>query len=289
MTRIGLCVDDFGLKPSINQAVAQLVDMGLVTAVGCMSTAPAWREGATELRHARSDRTDVGLHLNLTEGWATNGDDVVMPLPRLILRSLVRGLPRAALERTVKHQLDAFEDGFGAAPDFVDGHQHVHQLPQVRDVLLAELRRRYPKRLPWLRSTAAPRSGTLAARAKQQVIESLGCARLQRMSKAAGHAMNRALLGVYGFDADEARYLALLERWLAQAQDGDLLMMHPAMPQEPVDNPRLGVPSGPLHGDVIAAAREVEYRVLTAHGAQLLQRHGIEPTRISHWARAHGS
>lgn len=274
--RVALCVDDFGLKPQVNEAVARLVDAGVVTVVGCKGTGAAWTAGAALLRGSRRARIDVGLHLNLTQRLDGSGDDLMMPLPQLIAMSLLRALPEERLKRTVVHQLEAFEAAFGEPPDFVDGHQHVHQLPQVRQVLLQaleSLRQRHPGVRPWLRYTGARGGG---ASLKHRVIEALGAHALRREARTRGHAMNRALLGVYGFDADEQQYRQRLETWLSEAQDGDLLMLHPAVPRAE------GTPVEVTpEGDGIAAAREVEYRVLTADAVALLARHGVQPTRLS--------
>ena len=40
------------------------------------------------------------------------------------------------MTREVRAQFEAFADAFGRPPDFVDGHQHVHLFPQVREAVL---------------------------------------------------------------------------------------------------------------------------------------------------------
>ena len=42
---------------------------------------------------------------------------------------------------------DAFVDAFGRAPDFIDGHQHVHLFPQVSDAVLDVVKAEAPGRL----------------------------------------------------------------------------------------------------------------------------------------------
>ena len=281
MRLVALCVDDFGLKPEVNEAVLRLADAGVVTTVGCMSTGPAWTCGAAALSGPRRARLDVGLHLNLTDRMPHGGDDLVMPLPRLIGLSLLRALPMASLIRTIEHQLDRFVEVFGELPDFIDGHQHVHQLPQVRRALMQVIDRRLQpahgstpplgRWRPWLRQTAAPRGGS-APGFKHRVIEALGAQALSRLAAARGLPMNRTLLGVYGFDGTGVDYRARLKHWLTQAQNGDLLMMHPAVPPQEMTHdapsPLQGHSQGGGLGDVIARAREVEYAVLAQEGRQ---------------------
>ncbi len=290
MKRVILCVDDFGLKPEVNEAVAELADAGVVSATGCMSQGPAWREGAGLLKGERRHRLDVGLHFNLTEPFAGAWS---MPLARVIGMACVHAINPQALQRAVCTQLDAFEDAWGAAPDFVDGHQHVHQLPQVRQVLLTELQRRYggtshdgsdaaTGTLPWLRHTRAGRDGA-GVDFKQRVIEALGAAPLAQQARAAGFRLNGALWGVYGFDADTAGYAQRLRAWLARAQEGDVLMMHPATPAKaaaPIVKPGTDEIEDPI-ADPIADARVVEYTVLKERGGEMLAQAGVQAGRMA--------
>src|SRR5678816_751997 len=145
-----------------------------------------------------------------------------------------RHLDAHRVDTEVRAQLDAFEDALGRGPDFVDGHQHVHQLPVVRDALLDELSRRYRSALPWLRSTRAahgwPRPSASAWRdaAKARVVAALGGPGLAKRARLRGFAQNRRLCGVYDFSADEERFLTRLDGWLEACRTGDLLMCHPS-------------------------------------------------------------
>ena len=278
--RLVVCVDDFGLKPAINRAAIELAQAGVVTAISCMSEGPAWADGARALADC-ADRVDVGLHLNLSEGYSGLG--MARPdgrpawhrsLGAVVLCAYLGQLKPAVIEREIACQLDAFERHWGQGPDFVDGHQHVHQLPGVRELLLAQLHQRYRQRLPWLRHTGGPGEGVRRPWAfKPALIEALGAAGLQRQARALGLRQNRTLLGVHGFDADETAYVQLLERWFEQARDGDELMCHPAVAVA------AGEPIQLIDG--IAKSREVEFRVLCGQGRRLMQAAGVEPARLS--------
>ena len=299
MKRVILCVDDFGLSPEVNEAVAELVDARVVSATSCLSLGPAWPDGAALLSGPRREHLDVGLHLNLTEAFAA-APALAMPLPLLIARALLRSLDPEWLKQAVCKQLDAFEAVWGAAPDYVDGHQHVHQLPQVREVLLTELSRRYGAAdpdsagglhgshhargaastggasggLPWLRLTRARRTRP-GIGLKQRVIEALGSSAFERQARRAGFRLNGALLGVYGFDDDASAYASRFQAWLSQAQDGDVLMMHPARPLREAAPPPHQSPRG------IDAARAVEYAVLRDMGTPLLAQAGVQAHRMA--------
>lgn len=256
--RLGICVDDFGLGEGVDQAVLALARQGRISATSCMVGAARWRADAPALRDVDPAALDVGLHLDLT-GFPFDAR-LRLPLPHWLARSHLGLVPRTALRREIDAQLDAFEQALGRPPAHVDGHQHVHQLPVVRDALLDALEARYRDHRPWLRRTRRPRGER--AGGKAWLIEALGCMALARLAQAKGYGQNGHLLGVYDFEGDAQRYLALVGAWLRSAQDGDLMMCHPATQLVP--------------GDAIAPARVWEYQVLAgpAFGA-LLEREGV--------------
>lgn len=262
MSRRGLCLcaDDYGLHPKVNAAVLRLIEHDRLQATSAMVGAPGWREGVGALSRAKQaapERLDLGLHLDLTEYPLT------LPPRGLAGWWLAGAGAEPALRREIAAQLDAFESALGQAPDYVDGHQHVHQFPRVRDALMEELSLRYPRRQPWLRST---RRGT--AGFKPALIQALGQRGLARRAALLGFRQNRRLLGVYDFDGDALRYAARLRGWLHVSGDGDLLMCHPAL--------------GLVPGDGIAEARVREMEILDSPLLDAeLGRLGIETAPMS--------
>ncbi len=264
--RLAVCVDDFGLNTAIDHSVFELAAQQRISATSCMVDGPAWHASLPALRAELAGRIDLGLHLNLTEdlpgrparhGWTA-----------LVCRAFAGGLDRRWLQREIARQLDAFAQATGQAPDFIDGHRHVHQLPGVREPLLQAVRQRGWQ--PWWRNTL-PAPGVQRPwpeRFKAQVIARLGGPGLRHRLRALGLAHNRHLLGVYGF-AQGGAHLPRLAAWLAAADDGDLLMCHTAM-------------SSPRADDPIAAARPIEHEALSSPAfGQLLARHGCRVTRLS--------
>ena len=65
------------------------------------------------------------------------------------MRGTLRLLDRNRLAIEIATQLKAFVTAFGRAPDFVDGHQHVHLFPQVREPLLEMVKEVAPQ--AWVR------------------------------------------------------------------------------------------------------------------------------------------
>lgn len=246
-----VCADDCGLDAGVNAAIMRLVEMQRVHATGVLVGAPAWRAAATWLRQQQAGALDVGLHLDFTEYPLAAG--MRHNLSALIRRCWLGALDAANVRAEIRAQLDAFEDRLGRAPDFVDGHQHVHQFPVIREALLAELLARYPGARPWLRATRCRLHPAMVAgvagACKAQLIEVLGAARLAALARQHGFVQNAALLGVYGFSGGQARYVALLRGWLALARKGDVLMCHPGR--------------AAASGTGLALAREAEFQVLS--------------------------
>ncbi len=245
------CADDYALDPGAVEAIDELLARGRLHATSVLSDAPLWPAAARQLAAAPAD---VGLHLNLTQSLRPRQASV-WPLPALIARCWTGRLPVAPVREAIRRQLDAFEDGIGRAPDFVDGHQHVHQFPGVREPLLEELRARYPQARPWLRDTRPP-PGLRDLKARG--IGALGAAALVREALEGGFAVSAALVGVYGFDLERAALLLRLGEWIAAGGDRCVLMCHPA--------------TRAAAGDPIGAARRVEYELL-ASGAYEARMH----------------
>ncbi len=253
---IALCADDYALHPLVDEAVQRLALQGRLSATSCMTTAPRWRQAAPALAGLHP-RLSLGLHFNLTEG---HGEHAGAGIGAVIAQAYTDRLDRAALRDAWKQQLDAFEDALGRAPDFIDGHQHVHQLPGVRAALMQELHERYSAkaaRLPWVRSTAP--AGQLWRDPKAATIALLGGWTATRRLRRQGVPVNHGFGGVYGFDAPTPEgYGRHMAHWLAQLAPGSLMMCHPA--------------TAPVEGDAIGTQRAVEYAYLRSDAfAQALE------------------
>ena len=256
-----VCVDDYGLHTGVNEAVLRLVALGRISAVSCMVGAPEWSRGAGVLRAIAPSMLDAGLHFDLTEFPLQKS--LRRPLGRWIAQSQLRLVDRAAMKVEIEAQLDRFETGLGRMPAHVDGHQHVHQFPVIRDLLLDVLSARYGSNKPWLRSTRAAIPGGKAA-----IIEALGARGLESLARRGGYLQNLRMLGVYDFSGGAARFSALLEEWLGAAREGDMLVCHPAT-------------SAP-GADPIGTARIDEFGVLAGDEfARQLAANGLRVTRLA--------
>jgi predicted glycoside hydrolase/deacetylase ChbG (UPF0249 family) len=252
-----VCADDFAIDAGAVEAIVELIERGRVTATSALVDAPHWRAAAAALparpRGAAGPRgADIGLHLNLTQPFPAPGGTRApqrWPLGELIVRCALRAIEPAVLQAEIERQLDAFEDAVGRRPDYIDGHQHVHQLAGVREALVTAVLQRYGTDAPWLRSTRPP-EGVRGIKACG--IAALGDRHLRALASGARLRVSRCLAGVYDFRAatgvERERYRQQLGRWLQLGPDGTVLMCHPAT-RAAADDP-------------IGAARAMEYATL---------------------------
>ena len=263
---IVFCADDFGLEAGVDQAIVALAKLGRISATGCLVQAPNFEQSAQALKGLP---IDLGLHLNLTEPLGQTG--LCLPLGQLLWRTYSGLIAKQAIAEQIDIQLDLFEKHVGQAPDFIDGHLHVHQFPVVRELLLQSIQRRYAHKLPWIRDTrAAPMSAQLPVmqRLKARLIGALGASSLVRLAQQAGIQTNQGFAGAYDFDRPHPAYERMLNAWLEQAASHMLFMVHPA-----------------THASATLAFgvdRVEEYRVLSGGAfAAGLQQRGLQITRLS--------
>lgn len=204
--------------------------MGRLTAVSCLSGSAAWAESARMLV-GLPRRVLRGLHFNLTLRRPLSMDlrrhwPEFPGLPALLLQAGLHTLPLQAIAVEWRAQWDAFVERTGRLPDFIDGHQHVHHLPGVRELILSQLRPGVA-----VRSTGRLLGPGFAF--KRAVIAATGGRCLATLLERQGRAHNRALAGVYDFRQTD--YRALMQGWLRQLPPrGALLFCHPGAGDDPI-------------------------------------------------------
>jgi predicted glycoside hydrolase/deacetylase ChbG (UPF0249 family) len=232
--RICLCADDFGISSSVNIAIRDLVVRGRLNATSVLVAAPSFDRGearALDALNSVEPRVAIGLHLALTApfcplstDFAPLRDGAFLPLVATASRAVMRRFARDALVHEISSQMQAFAAAFGRPPDFVDGHQHVHLLPQIGDALLHVVKETAPH--AWVRQCgrALPFAARLADR-KALILDAFSH-RFRRAAAALGVRTNPAFAGAYEFD-DGAGFAALFPRFLDALPDGGVVMCHP--------------------------------------------------------------
>ncbi|MCO4053566.1 MAG: ChbG/HpnK family deacetylase [Bosea sp.] len=272
MSRLVLCADDYALTDGVSRAILELLASRRISATGAMTSRPGWKGWAAPLL-VYADVADLGVHLNLTCAAPLGSMPNLcregrFPGLRTVIRAaLTSAAARDEIAREIARQLAAFEDATGRAPDFIDGHQHVHAMPGVRSLLLDAVARRYAPGSLYIRdpadSIAAIRNRGVAV-PKALVIAALsrgfGSAARKR-----GFPVNAGFSGISPFDP--ARDFARdLERFVIAPGPRHLMMCHPGF----VDDELRAL-------DPVVETRMQEFEVLR-HGALP---GGFQPARFS--------
>lgn len=241
MKRLILCADDYALAPGVSRAIRELAAAGRLNATSVMTPGPGLAVEAERLLAVAPSGFQIGLHVTLTGGLTP------LTAPRfamaegispLLVRAHLRRLDRPAIEAEVEAQMQAFIVAFGRPPDFVDGHQHAHLLPAIRDVVVAATERHAPG--AWIRQCGGPRGAGEGV--KGRIIAALS--RGLRRTLARHHIpTNPAFSGAYDFRR-APDFAAIFPRFLKGLPDGALVMVHPGHVDEalkgrdPVHEPR---------------------------------------------------
>jgi predicted glycoside hydrolase/deacetylase ChbG (UPF0249 family) len=271
LRRIWICADDYGIALGVNAAIRDLILRGRINATSVMVTAPSFtRSEARSLAmlNAASQRVAIGLHVTLTapfrpltREFMPLREDAFPPLQVLLRSSILRRLDRERIAAEIAAQIDAFAAMFGRLPDFVDGHQHVHIFPQLRDAMLRVVKDKAAQ--AWVRQCG--RKGFGFCDRKALLLDHFSRA-FRRRARTHGIATNPAFAGTYDF-MDDADFAQLFPRFLARLPEGSVVMCHPGFVDDELT--RL---------DPLTNAREREHaffahddfpKLLAAHGLRL--------------------
>ena len=168
-------------------------------------------------------------------------------------------------------QLQAFLSAFGHLPDFIDGHQHVHLLPQVRNAFLKVVSEIAPN--AWVRQCGRARAGRRLHDRKALVLDVLSLGFKSQASRR-GLVTNPAFAGAYNF-SPKANYARIFPRFLNGLPDGGLVMCHPGFVDAELETL-----------DSLTILREHEFAffnsdaypaVLAQHGVELAEPSGESP------------
>ncbi len=211
MRKIWLCADDYAIAPAVDAAIRDLLVRGRLNATSVMAVAPSFSSEAPPLAALIAERrAAIGLHLTLTgpfrplTAFRPLCERAFPPLAAMARLAFFRRLDKTALAREIEAQLAQFAAAFGRAPDFVDGHQHVHLFPQICEEMLAAVKRAAPA--AWVRQCGS----ALPLRILLQDFKTLALSVLsrgfRRRAAALGLKTNPAFAGVY--DLDDCRRAA---------------------------------------------------------------------------------
>jgi chitin disaccharide deacetylase len=232
--RIWLCADDYGISPSVNTAIRDLVARGRINATSVMVVAPSFHRSeakALDILNTGETRVAIGLHATftapfspLTSQFKPLREGRFLPLLRLGTRAFLHRLDVVALVEEVGAQLRRFIDVFGRPPAFIDGHQHAHLFPQIRQAVLEVAARKAPA--AWVRQCGSPFRPTERLGDRKGLVLDLLSRTFRRRADALGVVTNPAFSGAYEF-VDRAVFAELFPHFLDRLPDKGVVMCHP--------------------------------------------------------------
>lgn len=258
MKRIVLGADDYGQAEAVSRGIIDLILADRLTATSALVNFEHWPAHARWLLPCR-EKALLGLHLNLTEGiplsvsFKKQYGDRFPSLGALLLRASMRRLSQAAVADELAAQLAAFKSAMGFYPAYLDGHQHVHHFPIVRDALRQVYEAAGLKSLGVrVRSVHRHTHWTsLLQDPKASIIEWTGAnALLNQWLIPERIPHNTSFEGIYAF-SDSQQCRRYFQRFLANIQDGGMIMCHPGR-------------SSQTGGDPIGLSRYDEYQYLAS-------------------------
>jgi predicted glycoside hydrolase/deacetylase ChbG (UPF0249 family) len=267
LRRIWLCADDYGISPGVNRGIRDLIGRGRLNATSAMVVGPAiGRDEVSALQAvvAASPHCAIGLHVTLTAPFRPLtmhfqplDGGMFLSFRKLLRAGWLRRLDPEIVQAELRVQLATFNDLFGRAPDFVDGHQHVQLFPRVRDAFLAAVKQAAPN--AWVRQGG--RHQPLARRlgAPKALMLDLLSAQFRNRAARAGIAFNPGFAGAYDWTR-QPDFGALMRQFLEGLPEHGVVMCHPGFVDETLASL-----------DPFTVQREHEHAFLASeHFAQLL-------------------
>jgi hypothetical protein len=233
-----LCADDYAISQGVSEGILKLADLGRISATSCMPASPLWPEHA-KLLIPYAEKIDVGIHLTLTDQTPLGTLPLTAPenkLPsfgKLLTKSITKRINLDEVRQEIELQIDAFVTHFAHPPAFIDGHQHIHQLPGIRNVIVDLVLKNFKGDFPYLRICSAP-LGVLIRRGvntKRAIGVGWFGGKLQSLAKSKGIPVSEVFSGIYNFST-AVPYGELFKRFLFDLSDRSLIMCHPGLVDE---------------------------------------------------------
>lgn len=239
MKKFILCADDYSQNEAINGAIIRLAKNHRLSAISCMTNSRSWLDDANALKELK--HCDLGVHLNFTHGEPLSQSmKAVYPqfpqsLSRISLDLLKNTLKKHVIYDEICCQLDRFKKALGKNPDFIDGHQHIHHFPRIRQALMDAYHHHYTNEKPYIR-VSANRLFEKAFSLKKLAVFLTGAYALKKILAQQGLPHNEYFAGVYNFKPSPS-YQTHFEEFIDNIPSRTLIMCHPGLESEAIDDP----------------------------------------------------
>lgn len=223
MKKLILHADDFGISPSVNNAIIALGQQKYLSGTAVMTIFEESQYRAEDLLSI-SDFA-IGLHITLTDQPLCNYNSSLVDaagkaygVKEVIKKATKNQLDATDLETEIRMQIERFINVFNRPPDYFDGHHHVQLLKPVRKalynvttVLGIDV---------YIRNAHIPLS--FGATPKKWILRGLN-KDMQADVKKYGWQSNRYFAGSYGKEGIAVYF----DKILSKQKDDLLMMVHP--------------------------------------------------------------
>ena len=232
-----IVADDFGLCEKHDEIIVELVKNRKINAISVLVHGELDSKRVNEVRKMR-DFLSIGLHLNLT---------MVLPkiqplgsIETLIIKSLLRVLDTHEIKKIITSQIRSFEKIFGGLPDFIDGHEHVHILPSILEILTEKVVEEPFSKEFWIRSPATETMADLYrelsnAGFKVLIISALGNRARNKLNKL-GILTNKNFAGFFNLKSPSRNFKKKYLHLLTLNKSDTVIMVHPGAFESPTES-----------------------------------------------------
>ena len=232
-----IVADDFGLCHKHDEIITKLVKKRKINAISVLVHGELNSERINEVREMR-DYLSIGLHLNLT---------MVLPkieplgsIETLIIKSFLRILDTDEIKKKITSQIRTFIKIFGTLPDFIDGHEHVHILPSIFEILTKITAEEQFSEKFWIRSPATETMADLYrelsnAGLKVLIITALGSRAKNKLNRL-GILTNKNFAGFFSLKSPSKNFKQKYVNLLNLNKSDLVIMTHPGSLDSPTQN-----------------------------------------------------
>jgi len=238
--KIVLCADDYSFSRGISLSIVELIKKKRLSATSCMVNSINWPTHATWLK-PYLNTIDVGLHFALTDVQPNTLN--LFHHPRIILQAYTHRLKQISIEKELIDQIEKFKEALGIFPHFIDGHQYIHQLPVIRDAIIAVKEK---LKISFYVRLAIPKLNSI----KSILIFLTGALGLKRKLKQQGINFNNSFSGIYNF-SKSMNYPTYFQNFLRTIKENGLIVCHPGLSEENTE-------------DAILLSRQDEFHYLSS-------------------------
>lgn len=149
--------DDAGIDASRNRGILEAIDKGVVRSISLIAGQAGFADAVKKFKNKKN--ISVGLHFNLTAGKPLarglraliKNEGTFFDKFELFKKAMAGAINPAEAARELQAQLAVFE-ATGITLSHLDGHNHVHLLPGVREAILMVMPKDTWVRLPFERN-----------------------------------------------------------------------------------------------------------------------------------------